>query len=261
MARRRGIAIPDHVRRTDWYRGPVPPPMLGTQQHKVDRMPHIITRIDRADPADVAALARFGSATIHEAQGRLGALGSRIRPIDRSMSLCGPAFTVQSSPRDNIMLQLAIHYARAGDVIVVSAGEYEEAGSFGGVLGNACVAKGIAGLVTDTGVRDTAELIELGLPVFSLGISIRGTVKETLGQINGQIVVGGQIIRPGDVIRGDADGLVTVRREDAAEVARKSAEREAAEAGYIAAYRSGRTIIDVCNLEAVLKAKGLTTDL
>ncbi|MFV0335081.1 MAG: 4-carboxy-4-hydroxy-2-oxoadipate aldolase/oxaloacetate decarboxylase [Tropicimonas sp.] len=224
-------------------------------------MPHIITKIDRAVPADIEALSRFGSATIHEAQGRLGALTSRIKPIDRNMALCGPAFTVQSSPRDNIMLQLAIHYAQAGDVIVVSAGEYEEAGSFGDVLGNACLAKGIAGLVTDTGVRDTLSLIRLGLPVFSLSICIKGTVKETLGQINGEIVVGGQVIRPGDVIRGDADGVVTTRREDAAEIAVKCAAREAEEARFIEDYKAGRTIIDVCNLDAVLKAKGLTTDL
>lgn len=224
-------------------------------------MPHIITRIERAKAEDIRVLSKFGTATIHEAQGRIGALSSRIKPIDRSMSLCGPAFTVQSSPRDNIMLQLAIHYAQPGDVIVVSAGEYEEAGSFGDVLGNACVAKGIAGVVTDTGVRDTAELIRLGLPVFSLSVCIKGTVKETLGQINGEIIVGGVVIRPGDVIRGDADGLVMIAKEDAAEAARNSAAREEAEAGYIAAYKAGRTIIDVCNLEAVLKAKGLTTDL
>jgi 4-hydroxy-4-methyl-2-oxoglutarate aldolase len=224
-------------------------------------MPHIITRIDRASAKDVAELARFGSATIHEAQGRLGAVSSRIKPIDRAMSVCGPAFTVQSSPRDNIMLQLAINFAQKGDVIVVSAGEYEEAGSFGDVLGNACLAKGIAGVVTDTGVRDTLELIRLGLPVFSLSVCIKGTVKETLGQINGDIVFGGQLVRPGDVIRGDADGLVVVRREDAADVAAKSAAREEAEAGYIAAYKAGRSVIDVSNLEAVLKAKGLTTDL
>ncbi|MDO5641636.1 MAG: 4-carboxy-4-hydroxy-2-oxoadipate aldolase/oxaloacetate decarboxylase [Paracoccus sp. (in: a-proteobacteria)] len=224
-------------------------------------MPHIITKFDRAAPEDVSALSRFGSATIHEAQGRLGALSSQIKPIDRNMQLCGPAFTVESSPRDNIMLQLAIHYAQPGDVIVVSAGEYSEAGSFGDVLGNACVAKGIAGVVTDTGVRDTAELIRLGLPVFSLSVCIKGTVKETLGQANRPVILGGQKIRPGDVIRGDADGLVVVRRADAAEVARKSAAREEAEAGYIAAYKAGRTIIDVCNLEGVLKAKGLTTDL
>lgn len=224
-------------------------------------MPHIITKFERAAAKDVDALSKFGSATIHEAQGRLGALSSRIKPIDRDMSLCGPAFTVVCAPRDNLMLQLAIHFAQPGDVIVVSAGEYEEAGSFGDVLGNACVAKGIAGVVTDTGVRDTAELIKLGLPVFSLSVCIKGTVKETLGQINGDVIVGGETIRPGDVIRGDADGLVMIRKEDAAEVAEKSQKREDDEAGYIEAYKSGRTIIDVCNLEAVLKAKGLTTDL
>lgn len=224
-------------------------------------MPHVITKIERAESGAVTALAKFGAATIHEAQGRLGALSSRIKPIDRSMSLCGPAFTVQSSPRDNIMLQLAIHYAQPGDVIIVSAGEYEEAGSFGDVLGNACVAKGIAGVVTDTGVRDTQALIDLGLPVFSLSVCIKGTVKETLGQINGNIIVGGVLIRPGDVIRGDADGVVVVLKEDAAKVAQLSEERELAEAGYIAAYKSGRTIIDVCNLDGVLKAKGFTSDL
>lgn len=224
-------------------------------------MPHIVTRIERAAPADVAALSRFGSATIHEAQGRLGALSSRIKPIHRAMSVCGPAFTVLGAPRDNIMLQLAIHFAQAGDVIVMSAGEYQEAGCFGDVLGNACLAKGIAGVITDTGVRDTQELIRLGLPVFSLSICIKGTVKETLGQINGEIVIGGQIVRPGDVVKGDADGVVVVRREDAADVARASGAREDAEAGFISAYKDGRTIIDVCNLDAVLKAKGLTTDL
>lgn len=224
-------------------------------------MPHIITKIDRAAKADIEALAPFGSATIHEAQGRLGALSSSLKPIDRDMRVCGPAFTVESAPRDNIMLQLAIHYAQPGDVIIMSAGAYEEAGCFGDVLGNACFAKGIAGVITDTGVRDTQELIRLGLPVFSMSVCIKGTVKETLGQINGDIVIGGQVVRPGDVICGDADGLVVVKREDAAEVAKLSAAREEAEAGFIEAYKSGRTIIDVCNLDAVLKAKGLTTDL
>ncbi|MDO6729777.1 4-carboxy-4-hydroxy-2-oxoadipate aldolase/oxaloacetate decarboxylase [Marinovum sp. 2_MG-2023] len=223
-------------------------------------MPHVITKFERADAEEVAALAEFGSATIHEAQGRLGALSSRLKPIDQAMSLCGSAYTVECAPRDNIMLQLAIHFAQPGDVIVVSAGEYEEAGSFGDVLGNAFLAKGIAGVVTDTGVRDTAERIKLGLPVFSLSVCIKGTVKETLGQLGGTIIVGGQEIRSGDIIRGDADGLVMVRREDAAAVAQKSADREKAEAEYIEAYKSGRTIIDVCNLDAVLKAKGLTTD-
>ena len=223
-------------------------------------MVHVKTKIERADAAQVAALAKFGTATIHEAQGRLGALSSRLKPVDRSMSLCGTAFTVKCAPRDNIMLQVAISYAKPGDVIVVSAGEYEEAGSFGDVLANACLAKGIAGLVTDTGVRDTAELIRLGFPVFSLSTCIKGTVKETLGAVNDPVVVGDEIIYPGDIIRGDADGLVVIRREQAAFAAQKSQEREDAEAGYIAAYKAGKSVIEVSNLVGVLAAKGLTTD-
>ena len=223
-------------------------------------MVHVRTKIERASPESVAALSQHSVATIHEAQGRLGALSSRIKPIDRAMSFCGTAFTVKCAPRDNIMLQVAIHYAKAGDVIVVSAGEYEEAGSFGDVLANACLAKGIEAVVTDTGVRDTADLIKLGLPVFSLSVCVKGTVKETLGQINADIVVGDELIRPGDVVRGDADGVVVISREDAAAVAVKSQQREEAEAGYIAAYKAGNTVIEVSNLTGVLAAKGLTTD-
>ncbi|MCT8992254.1 4-carboxy-4-hydroxy-2-oxoadipate aldolase/oxaloacetate decarboxylase [Chelativorans sp. SCAU2101] len=223
-------------------------------------MVHVTTKIERARPEDVEALSRFSVATIHEAQGRIGAVSSKIRPLDRSMSFCGSAFTVKCAPRDNIMLQVAISYAMPGDVIVVSAGEYAEAGFFGDVLANACVAKGITALVIDSGVRDTREIIELGFPVFSLSVCVAGTVKESLGRINEPIVLGGQLVRPGDIIRGDADGVVIVRREDAAEVARKSKEREDAEAGYIAAYKAGKSVIEVSNLAGILAAKGLTTD-
>lgn len=224
-------------------------------------MIHIKDIAERPSKADIEALAKFSPATIHEAQGRRGALSSRLKPVDYRMKLCGPAFTVKSSPRDNIMLQLAINYAKPGDIIVVSAGEYEEAGSFGDVLANACLAKGIGGLVTDTGVRDTLQLRELGLPVFSLSTCIKGTVKETLGTTNDSIIVGGEIIHPGDVIVGDADGLVVVRRNEVAEVAKLSQAREDAEAGYIAAYKQGKSVIEVSNLDAVLRAKGLVVDI
>lgn len=223
-------------------------------------MAHVKRTIERPAKAEIKALSRFSPATIHEAQGRRGALSSRLKPVDHRMSLCGPAFTVRCAPRDNLMLQVAISYAEPGDVIVVSAGEFEEAGSFGDVLANACLAKGLGGLVTDTGVRDSLELRKLGFPVYSLSVCIKGTVKETIGAINQPIVVGGEIVHPGDVIRGDADGLVVVRREEAAEVARLSQAREDAEAGYIAAYKAGRSVIEVSRLEAVLAAKGLTVE-
>jgi 4-hydroxy-4-methyl-2-oxoglutarate aldolase len=224
-------------------------------------MIHIKDIAERPSKEDIEALSKFSPATIHEAQGRKGALSSRLKPVDYKMKLCGPAFTVKCAPRDNIMLQLAINYAKPGDIIVVSAGEYEEAGSFGDVLANACLAKGIGGLVTDTGVRDTLQLRDLGFPVFSLSVCIKGTVKETIAAVNDSIIVGGEIINPGDIIVGDADGLVVVRREDAQESARLSQIREDAEAGYIEAYKQGKSVIEVSNLEAVLKAKGLVVDI
>ncbi|OWV84628.1 4-carboxy-4-hydroxy-2-oxoadipate aldolase/oxaloacetate decarboxylase [Rhizobium sp. R693] len=224
-------------------------------------MTHIKKMPVRPPAAEIDALAKFSPATIHEAQGRRGALSSRIKPVDYRMKLCGPAFTVRCAPRDNIMLQLAINYAQPGDIIVVSAGEYQEAGSFGDVLANACLAKGIGGLVTDSGVRDTLQLRELGFPVFSLSVCIKGTVKETLTSTNEPIVVGGELIHPGDIIVGDADGLVVVRQEEAREVARLSQAREEAEAEYIAAYKAGKSVIEVSKLQAVLKAKGLIVEV
>jgi 4-hydroxy-4-methyl-2-oxoglutarate aldolase len=223
-------------------------------------MIHVSSTVERPDPALVTALSRFSVATIHEAQGRLGALDSAIKPVDRDMEFCGPAFTVRCAPRDNIMLQVAITYARPGDVVVVAAGDYTEAGSFGDVLANACQAKGLAGLVTDSGVRDTKELRELGFPVFSRSVCVKGTVKETVGPMNVPVIVGGEEIRPGDVVRGDADGVVVVRRESLADAVELSRQREEAEAGYIAAYRAGASVIEVSKLAAVLAAKGLVVD-
>ncbi|MFY9634311.1 MAG: 4-carboxy-4-hydroxy-2-oxoadipate aldolase/oxaloacetate decarboxylase [Cellulosimicrobium cellulans] len=223
-------------------------------------MIHVKTTIERPTADAISRLAKFSSATIHEAQGRKGALSSRIKPIDRSMSFCGPATTVRCAPRDNLMLQVAIHYAQPGDVILAAAGEYEEAGTFGDVLGNAMKAKGLAGLVTDSGVRDTQDLIELGLPVFSGSVSIKGTVKETIGPINHPVVFGDEIIYPGDVLRGDADGVVVVRKDEIEEVIRLSQERDDAERELISLYKAGGTTIDLCNLTDVLKAKGLLVE-
>ena len=223
-------------------------------------MIHVKTKVDRPTADAVQRLARFSSATIHEAQGRKGALSSKIKPIDRSMSFCGPVLTVRCAPRDNLMLQVAIHYAEPGDVVLVAAGEYEEAGTFGDVLGNAMKAKGLAAMVTDSGVRDTQDLIELGLPVFSGSVSIKGTVKETIGPINHPVVFGDEIIYPGDVLRGDADGVVVVRKEEVEEVILLSQERDDAERDLIRRYHEGGTTIELCNLTEVLKAKGLLVE-
>ncbi|WP_327118645.1 4-carboxy-4-hydroxy-2-oxoadipate aldolase/oxaloacetate decarboxylase [Nocardia sp. NBC_01730] len=222
-------------------------------------MVHVTTKIDRADPTRIDELGTFSAATIHEAQGRKGALESGIKPLDRDMSFCGSAFTVVCHPRDNVMLQVAISYAQRGDVLIVASGD-QPAGQFGDVLANACVARGISALVTDGGVRDTREIRELGFPVFSKHVCIEGTVKETLGPINQPVVFGGQVIYPGDVVKGDCDGVVVVRRDEVPFAIAASRERDATEAAYIERYRNGETPIQVSNLAAILETKGLTVD-
>ncbi|MFC9770148.1 MULTISPECIES: 4-carboxy-4-hydroxy-2-oxoadipate aldolase/oxaloacetate decarboxylase [Pseudarthrobacter] len=223
-------------------------------------MIHVKTKFDKPSEDAIERLSKFSSATVHEAQGRKGALSSKIKPIDRSMSFCGPAVTVVCAPRDNLMLQVAIHYARKGDVVLVAAGEFEEAGTFGDVLGNAMKAKGVAAMVTDSGVRDTKDLIELGLPVFSGSVCIKGTVKETIGPINHPLVFGDEIVYPGDVLLGDADGVVVVRKDEIEEVIALSQARVDAEDELIRLYKEGGTTIELCKLTDVLKAKGLLVE-
>ncbi len=222
-------------------------------------MIHVLTRYERPDPELVAQLGAYSAAHIHEAQGRLGAVDSGIKPIDRDMSFCGSAYTVVCHPRDNLMLQVAISHAGPGDVLVVSSGD-QPAGQFGDVLANACLARGITALVTDGGVRDTREIRELGFPVFSKYVCIQGTVKESLGPINHPLIFGGQLIRPGDVVKGDCDGVVVVRREDLASAVEACRVREEAEDRYIARYHAGETPIDISDYWPLLRGKGLTIE-
>jgi 4-hydroxy-4-methyl-2-oxoglutarate aldolase len=224
-------------------------------------MVHVRTKITRPDPELVKGLAAYSSATIHEAQGRKGALSHRIKPVDPGMSFCGPAVTVFSHPGDNIMVQVGISYAEPGDVLIVAAGELEQSGSFGDVLATASHSKGLAAFVTDSGVRDSAELRELGFPVFSGSVCIEGTVKETLGLINHQLAVGGQIVEPGDILRGDADGIVLVKPDEAAEIIRWCQEREDKEAELRDEHRARKgEVIELHGLLEKLKAKGLTVE-
>lgn len=224
-------------------------------------MIHIKTQFERPSQDVIDGLSRFSVATIHEAQGRKGALDSAIKPIDRAMAFCGPAFTVKGAPRDNLMLQLGITYASPGDVLVFSAGEmFTEAGCFGDVLGNAAQSRGIKGLVTDTGVRDSRELTELGFPVFSNGLCVKGTVKETLGQTGVPLIIAGETVNPGDIVCGDADGVVVIRREEAEWVLEQCQIRVDNEDAYIREYRAGKTPIEVSGLAALLESKGLVVE-
>ena len=139
-------------------------------------MPHVVRSVTRPPPASIQMLSGFAPATLHEAQGRRNALDWAIKPIFAGMRLCGPALTARCTPGDNLMLQVAISIAEPGDVIVVDAGGNIEQGPFGEVLATACLARRIAGLVINSAVRDRAAIGERRFPVFSTGLSVKGTV-------------------------------------------------------------------------------------
>jgi len=205
---------------------------------------------ERVGPELVAAFATIQSATIHEAQGGTGALAADVRPLDRAMSFCGTALTIAARPGDNLLIHQALYLSRPGDVLVVDCGGYLEAGQFGGILMEAAIGRGVAGFVTNGAVRDTAEIIERGFPVFSRGISIKGTTKFPAGRIGEPIAVGGVDIRPGDLVRGDCDGIVVVAREEAAEALEKSRARIAKEDAITAAIRQGKTTLELYGFPA-----------
>ncbi len=205
---------------------------------------HVRRDFARPSAEAIAAIAPYSPATIHEAQGKLGALDSRIKPIKPGLKICGPALTAKCHIGDNLMIFEALNRAKPGDVLVVSAGNNPEQGGFGDVLAAACRGKGIVGLVIDAGVRDGRGLRESGFPVFSLGLCIKGTSKDTLGTVNKPVMVGNELIEPGDIIVGDDDGVVVVR-QDPFTLAKACAAREADEARLIEMHLSGKNEFDV----------------
>lgn len=223
-------------------------------------MPHVIRNIKRPEKSVIEGIAKFTPATLHEAQGRRGALASRIKPIYSGMKVCGPAVTAQCHPGDNIMQQLAISVAQPGDVLVIATGDTSEQGQFGEVLTTWCQARGIAGLVTDGGVRDGLAIRDKGFPVFCPGLCMKGTVKETLGTVNHPVVIGGMTIRPGDIICGDDDGVVLVRPEEAEAVISQSQERDEKEAQLMKALADGGDLLQLVGLDKIVAAKGCTFD-
>lgn len=201
-----------------------------------------------AAPVAAAALGRFSAATLHEALGRRGALPARIRPIDRSMRLCGPALPVFCPEGDNLVIHAAIEAARPGDVLVIDNEASGEFGPFGDVLALACRLRGVAGLVIDGCVRDAAELRRMEFPVFSRGLCIRGTGKAGGGWYGAPITLGGVTIAPGDVVAGDEDGVVVVPAAEAASLVAKAQAREAAETELRRALEAGAVTVDLLGL-------------
>jgi 4-hydroxy-4-methyl-2-oxoglutarate aldolase len=217
----------------------------------------IVKKIARADIELIETLGRQGVATIHEAQGRAGLMRPHMRPIYPSARVVGSAVTVSCQPGDNLMIHAAIEVCRPGDALVVATTSESTDGMFGELLATSCRAHGIVGLVIDAGVRDVADLTEMGFPVWSKAISAQGTVKASPGSVNVEIVCAGALVRPGDVVVGDQDGVVVVRRETAAAVARLAAARIENEEKSRERLKAGELGVDFYGLRVKLKELGV----
>jgi 4-hydroxy-4-methyl-2-oxoglutarate aldolase len=219
--------------------------------------PTIVRTIARAAAADIGRLGAAGVATVHEAQGRSGLLRPYMRPVYAAARVSGSAVTVICGPGDNLMIHAAITVAKAGDVLVVTTTSASTDGMFGELLAQSCMAHGIAGLVIDAGVRDTTELTALGFPTWSKAVSAQGTSKTFAGSVNVPIVCAGAAVSPGDVIVGDADGVVVVPRTSAQSVVAAVDQRLAKEVRTRDRLKAGDFGLDLYGLRDVLAERGV----
>jgi 4-hydroxy-4-methyl-2-oxoglutarate aldolase len=217
----------------------------------------VVTDIARADRDVVDALAEFGSATVHEALGRIGYAGPRIRPIQQGAAIAGSAVTVQTAPGDNLMVHVGIEQATDGDVIVVAPTTDSAFGFIGELMATQMQVRGVRGYVTSGGVRDTAELRKMGFPVWSAHVSAQGTVKDTAGSVNVPVILDDVVVNPGDVVIADDDGVTIVPRERAAEALEASRARTEKEAANRTRYEAGELSMDLNRLRPVLDDLGV----
>lgn len=209
----------------------------------------------RIDAATVAAASEFASSILADVAGRRGAMDGRIQALVPAMRCCGPAFTVEVRPGDNLMIHAAMAMAKPGDVIVIDGKSDRTAALMGSIMLNACKQLGFAGVVLDASLRDTEELRELGFPVWSIGANPNGPTKGVAGRINWPVSCGGVTVNPGDLVVGDADGITVVEREKAASLLPLAAKKVADERQRIADITGGGPIRPKW-LESALVAAG-----
>jgi len=214
---------------------------------------------ERVSPEIVKKASAFAASILADVAGRRGTLDGRIAPLAPSMRLAGPAFTIEVRPGDNLMIHAAITMAKPGDILVIDGKGDRSCALMGSIMINACKKLGLGGVVLDAAVRDSEELVELGFPVYSVGTNPNGPTKFVPGRINWPISCGGIAVNPGDLVVGDADGVVVVEREKAESLLGEAAKKVADERARIADIVAGRNLRPKW-LEGSLRAAGVLKD-